>query len=867
MSKVISRLTILASATLAFSVVLLAQAPGAEIAPAYGRSTDLRNPLANDSAAIESGRLNFELICTECHIAQGKAKGSLLALNTGFFMHGADDSDVFRTIRNGVKGTDMEAHDDLTEKETWQLVSYIKSLSGGSHDLTFIQRYCLGCHNDEKKSGDVSLQHVTFADFATNGSVLEKVLKKVSHSEMPPTQAHALVDPSLRAEFLSSLEAALDHEAAVRPNPGWTPAHRLNRAEYSNAVRDLLALDVKPGEWLPVDDSGYGFDNIAAVLTASPVLLDRYMVAARRLSRWAVGDLSVPPGETLYDLPSDPGSLRAYLPFVKKDGVAIEHYFPVDAEYEIELYFSTEPEPGAKTYVTRTFVPAGMRVIGAAAPWDGLKAEPQSAGGRGGFGQRQARGPAPTVDLFIDKKPVHPFEVHEEETRVRRIAIRGPSNIRGRGDTPSRARIFTCRPATAIEEQPCARKILSTLARRAFRRSVTDADIKPLLAFFRTGRAGGDFDHGIEMALRAMLVSPEFLFRVEPDPVDRKAGQNYSVSDVVLASRLSFFLWSSIPDDELLDLAEQGRLREPAVLRQQIARMLRNPKSQALVDNFAGQWLQTRRADQVTPDANIFSFDESLRSAFMEETRLFVASIVREDRSVLDLLDADYTYLNERLAKHYGIPNVYGQQFRRVSITDPNRRGILGQGSVLMVTSYPNRTSVVQRGKWVLESLLGSGPPPPPPDVPDLKPVAADGRKFTMREAMEDHRQNPVCSSCHSRMDPLGFALENFDGVGRWRDTDSGQAIDASGRLPDGTQFEGPAGLRQLLLTTYKEDFMHTAAENLLMYALGRGLEYYDYPTVREVARQAAKDDYRFSSLITAIAQSTAFQMRRIKEP
>jgi len=874
MSKVVSRvLGVVASATLIASVAVVAQQSDVAVPAASSGSTEasLRNPVANDPAAIQSGEIIFQEICTECHVHDG-GEGRGPALNTGFFIHGADDSDIFRTIRSGVADTEMEAHDYLTEAETWQTVSYIKSLSGGSHDLTFIERYCLGCHNDEYQSGSLSLEHVTIGDFETNGPALERVLKQVSHGQMPQTRSHAVVDPSVRSDFVSSLEAALDRDAALHPNPGRTPAHRLNRAEYSNAIRDLLALDIKPGEWLPVDDSGYGYDNIAAVLSTSPTLLDRYILVARRISRWAVGDLSATPGEELYDVPADPGPLRASLPFVAKGGRAIEHYFPVDADYEIEIFFSTEPEPGDEPYVVKTFVPAGLKVIGAASTLDGLKTEPRGGGGRGRGGGFAGRGrgdgaPPPTVDLYINKKPVHQFEVRGGETNARRIAIRGPYDTLGRGETPSRARIFTCRPATAADEEPCARQILSTLTRRAFRRPVTDADVDPLLAFYRTGRAEGDFDRGIELALRALLVSPEFLFRVEPEPADAKPGEVYPLSDVALASRLSFFLWSSIPDDELLDVAEQGDLREPAVLRHQIERMLQDPKSQALADNFAGQWLQTRRAEQLMPDTSIFSFDESLRSAFMEETRLFVSSIVREDRSLIDLLDADYTYLNQRLAEHYGIPNVYGSQFRRVQITEPNRQGLLGHGSVLMVTSYPNRTSVVQRGKWVLETLLGSGPPPPPPDVPDLKPEAPDGRKLTMREAMEQHRKNPVCASCHSRMDPLGFALENFNGVGRWRDVDAGQPIDASGRLPDGTQFEGPGGLRQLLLTKYKEDFVRIATENLLMYALGRGLEYYDQPTVRAIAREAAKSDYRFSSLITGVVQSTPFQMRRVSEP
>ena len=860
------------SAMLCTSLLLVAQQSDVATTSAAGPSSDsVRNPVANDSAAIESGKVIFEEICTECHVHDG-SKGRGPALNTGAFMHGADDSDIFLTIRTGVDDTEMEAHDYLTDAETWQVVSYIKSLSGGSRDLTFTQRYCLGCHNDQHKSGNLSLQDVAIADVAAHGPTLEKVLRRVHSGEMPPARAKGLRDPAIAARFAADLEAALDREAVAKPNPGHTPAHRLNRVEYSNAIRDLLAVDVKPGAWLPVDDSGYGFDNIAAVLTTSPALLERYMVAARRVSRWAVGDLTrTTPGEDTYDAPAEPGRLSESLPLVTQGGVAIEHYFPVDAEYEISLRFSLDQGPPSESdpYVTRKFVRAGLRAVGAASPRANLKPEP---GGRGGGptvagGGRGRGGPVPTVDLYIDKEPVQRFEMRGPQASVRRVVIRGPYNITGRGDTPSRAKIFTCHPTAMAEEEPCAREILSNLVRRAFRRPVTSADVDPLLAFYRTGRAEGDFDGGIEAALRAMLVSPEFLFRIERDPASARPVQVAPVSDVELASRLSFFLWSSIPDDELLDLAEKGQLKRPAVLRGQVERMLQDRRSQALVENFAGQWLQTRSVEQVRPDPNIFSFDEALRRAFIQETMLFVGSIVREDRSILELLSADYTFLNQRLAAHYGVPNVYGSQFRRVTITDPNRQGLLGHGSVLTVTSYPNRTSVVQRGRWVLESLLGSAPPPPPPDIPDLRPATSDGRKLTMREQMEMHRANPLCASCHSRMDPLGFALENFDGVGRWRDQDGGNDIDASGKLPDGTKFEGPAGLRQLLLTKYKEEFVRSATEKLLMYALGRGLEYYDYPTVRAIARDAADDDYRFSSLITSVVNSMPFQMRRVSEP
>src|SRR5688572_10744133 len=457
------------------------------------------------------------------------------------------------------------------------------------------------------------------------------------------------------------------------------------------------------------------------------------------------------------------------------------------------------------------------------------------------------------------------FDVPGGTPDVRQLVIGGPYGVSGRGTTASRAKIFTCDPKSVKEEAACAKSILTTLTRRAFRRPVKDADVQPLLAFYEKGRAGADFDTGIQRALEALLVSPDFLFRIERDPVKASAGTAYPISDVELASRLSFFLWSSIPDDQLLDLAERGRLRNAVVLQQQVQRMLADQKSEALITNFAGQWLHLRNVETATPDPVIFPFDEALRAAFMKETELFVGSIVRADRSLLDLLTADHTFVNERLAEHYGIPKIYGSQFRRVTVSDPNRRGLLGKGSILTVTSYPNRTSVVQRGKWILENLLGTPPPPPPADVPELQ-AKKDGKALSMRAQMEQHRANPVCASCHARMDPIGFALENYDGVGKWRDEDAGIAIDASGRLPDGTEFSGPAGLTQLMVGKYREDFVRTVTEKLMTYALGRGVEHYDTPTVRAIARQAALDNYRMSSLILSIVKSTPFQMRRASE-
>jgi mono/diheme cytochrome c family protein len=758
-----------------------------------------------------------------------------------------------------------------------------------------VRTSCVPCHNDRLKTAGLSLQNLDLAAVPDHADVWEKVARKVRSGEMPPSNVRSRPDSQTAAAFVMYLESALDRAAIAHPNPGRAPVHRLNRAEYSNAIRDLLGVDVRPGEWLPVDDSGYGFDNIAAVLSTSPALLDRYMSAARRISRLAVGDLTMKPVEEIYDTKRDPikGSrneqLNDDLPFDSRAGMTVAHYFPLDAEYVFKVRFFGVQSGGEETEIdpfqVRVAVKAGLHTVGVTSPRENLKAERETpAGGPGGGGAAAGRAvqiPAP-VDLRLSGARLKRFDVRATTPEVRQLIVGGPYSPTGRGDTQSRRTIFVCRPAQTAQEPACARTILTTLARRAFRRPVTRADIQPLYEFYErgrlrqgsgeprrsdaeSGRATGDFESGIQAAIEAMLVSPEFLFRIERDPQNAKPGDAHRISDVELASRLSFFLWSTIPDAELLDLAERGRLNDPPVLERQVRRMLDDRRADALVSNFAGQWLQLRNVETVKPDPVIFPFDEALRHAFLTETALFVSSIVREDRSLLDLLSADYTFVNQRLAEHYGIPRVYGSQFRRVSLTDVNRRGLLGQGSVLTVTSYPNRTSVVQRGKWILENLLGTPPPPPPPDVPELR-AAPQGKVLSMREQMQAHRANAICAACHSRMDPIGFALENFDGVGRWRSEDAGTPIDASGSLPDGTEFQGPSGLSRLLLTKYRDDFLRTATEKLLTYALGRGVEYDDYPVIRSINREAARDNYRISSWILAIIKSTPFQMRRVSE-
>jgi len=745
---------------------------------------------------------------------------------------------------------------------------------------------CVTCHNDRLKTGGLSLQSADLANVPEHADLWEKVVRKLRSGEMPPPAVRARPEAQTVRALQAYLETTLDAAAIAHPNPGRAPVHRLNRAEYSNAIRDLLAVDVRPGEWLPVDDSGYGFDNIAAVLSTSPALLDRYMSAARKISRLAVGDLTLKPVEEIYDARRDPlnGSrneqLNDDLPFDSRAGMTVAHYFPLDADYVFKIRIAGVQTDGEETeidpYQVRVAVKAGLHTIGVTSPRANLKTEndappagPAAAGGGSGAPQI----PAP-VDLRVNGARVKRFDVRANRPEVTKLIVGGPYQPTGRGDTPSRQLIFICHPAQPAQEPACARRIISALARRAFRRPVTSADIQPLFAFYEAARSASprrseaapvDFETGVQAAIEAMLVSPEFLFRVERDAAAATAGAAHPVSDVELASRLSFFLWSTIPDPELLDLAERGKLRNPAALERQVRRMLDDPRADALVSNFAGQWLQLRNVETVKPDPVIFPFDEALRQAFVTETSLFVASVFREDRSLLDLLSADYTFVNQRLAEHYGIPRVYGSQFRRVTLTDPNRFGLLGHGSVLTVTSYPNRTSVVQRGKWILEALLGTPPPPPPPDVPELKAVA-NGKALSMREQMQAHRSNAVCAACHARMDPIGFALEIYDGVGRWRAEDAGRPIDASGVLPDGTVFQGPAGLRQLLLTRYRDDFLRTATEKLLTYALGRGVEYYDYPVIRSIVRDAARDNYRISSWVLAVVKSAPFQMRGIPE-
>jgi hypothetical protein len=750
-----------------------------------------------------------------------------------------------------------------------------------------VKQYCSGCHNNQTKSGNFSLETANPANPTAHPDVWEKVVRKLVAQEMPPA---GLPRPSaqVQASLISSLVTDLDRAAAANPDPGRPTIHRLNRNEYSNAIRDLLALDIQPGASLPPDDTGYGFDNIADVLTLSPVLVERYMSVARTVASLAVGNTDVKPVVDTFDALREVRTgargqrvgrndrISEDLPFGSVGGLSFRYNFPVDAEYQFKIRmarpnagFGETAPPVGQVLELRLPVKAGVRHVGLTFLRSDALAETLPGAGRGFGGQRRGAGPAVMnyLDLRLDGARLKLYDVAEGQ-RGRDIVdllISGPYNITGPGDTLSRRKIFICRPASAREEEPCARDILSTLAHRAFRRPVTQADVTPLLAFFRTGRRDGGFERGIEMALRAMLVSPHFLFRVERDPMNANASSVHRLSDVELASRLSFFLWSSIPDEELLSLAEKSKLREPAALTRQVARMLEDPKSKAFVSNFAGQWLLLRNLEQVKPDVEQYpAFDESLRRAFRQETELLFNAVLRENRPVTDLLDAKFTFLNERLAEFYGVKGVYGSRFRRVEMKDGKRTGVLGHGSILTVTALPTRTSAVLRGKWVLESLLGSPPPPPPPDIPALEEGRRD-RPLSQRQAMELHRTNPICASCHTRMDPIGFSLENFDGIGAWRDDDAGTAIDASGSLPDGTKFQGPSGLAQLLLTKHRDEFVATVAEKLVTYALGRGVESSDRPAIRAIVRKAGERNYTIGALIEAIVDSPQFTLRRTR--
>ena len=749
-----------------------------------------------------------------------------------------------------------------------------------------LKQYCVTCHNARLKTGGLELDGLDLAKLPDHAEVWEKVVRKVRAGVMPP-QGMRRPEPAALESFVSWVEDTLDRDAKARPNAGRPMLHRLNRAEYKNAIRDLLALDVDVASLLPPDDSAYGFDNISDVLGVSPSLQERYLAAATRISALAVGDPALRAGSETYRVPQDLSQNQHVegLPLGTIGGLKVRHFFPLDGEYDFQtkLYRTNLDMVRGLEYASEFEVSVDGKAvhhvtIGGTEDLAKLFDAPHDTGdaveARMRVKVKVTAGPHDVTAAFIenlavkDTVRVQPFLRSSADNfewagapHIQTLAIAGPFSPTGSGDTPSRRAIFTCTPTKATE-RACASQILGRLARRAYRQPVGAAEMAPILEFYDAARARGTFEAGIQRGLQRILSSPRFAFRVERDPAGAAPGTVHPVSSVELASRLSFFLWSSIPDEPLLRAAAQGALSQPAVLEQQVRRMLADPRADALVSNFAGQWLQLRNVRSVQPNSDEFpDFDDQLRQSFRRETELLFGSIVKEDRNVLDLLRADYTFVNERLARHYGIPGIYGSRFRRVPVTQDVRRGILGQGSMLAVTSHAERTSPVLRGKWVLENLLGLPVPPPPPDVPTLKGNAEGQKPKTLREQMAEHRTEPVCASCHRVMDPVGFALENFDAVGAWRTAEPGGPIDASGQLADGTKVDGVVTLRKAILDK-PGLFIGTLTEKLLTYALGRGVDARDMPAVREIMRGAARNDYKFSSLVLGIAKSAPFRMR-----
>ena len=791
-----------------------------------------------------------------------------------------------------------------------QASSVARQSAAASSQQTLLDTYCLTCHNERLRAQGtvpVSFERLDTQHVGADAEVWEQMVRKLRLGMMPPP-GRPRPDQGAHDAFVVWLETELDRAAATHPNPGRPAIRRLTTSEYINAIRSLLDIEVDE-RWLlfPADDVDQeGFGTNADVLSVSPALFDRYLSAANRVSRLAVGDSTIGPGfaAATYDTPRllyQDDRMSEALPFGSRGGMAIRHYFPLDGEYDLAIrlrrmiydyivgmgtsqqievrldgqlverftvgdadrigypsaysFFGTiRGDPAWEEYVSveadaqlevRTAVRAGMHVVGVS--FVGARTEPT------GILQRRLSGFSLSGLGFYDGSAA-----------VGQVQITGPYDATGPGDTPSRRTIFTCRPAAQTDEDRCAHQILSALARRAYRRPVTDDDLQTLLGFYRSGRAERDFDAGIQKAVERLLVAPEFLFRIEREPIDLAPSTPYRLTGLELATRLSFFLWSDLPDDELLAVAEAGRLHDSSELERQVRRMLLDTRAEALVDDFASQWLQLGRVRGVVPDTDVFyEFDENLRADMERETLLFLASQLREDHGLLDLLGADYTFVNERLARHYGIPGIYGERFRRVTFDDPNRGGLLGHASLLTLTAYPTRTSPVLRGKWLLDNILGMPPSPPPADVPALDENHGAAEPRSIRERMEQHRANPACAVCHRVMDPPGFALEHFDAIGRWRATDeTGAPVDAAGALADGTLVDGPATLRQALLG-YEESFVRTVTEKLLTYALGRSIEYYDQPAIRKITGAAAADDHRWSSIVLGIVESVPFQMRR----
>jgi len=746
-----------------------------------------------------------------------------------------------------------------------------------------LDRYCVGCHNARTKSAGLALDDVDLGAVDRQADLIEKVVRKLRTREMPPTGSPRPEIATYDA-FASWLEDSLDRSAQAHPNPGRPALHRLNRTEYANAIRDLLGFEIDATSLLPPDDSTHGFDNVADVLGVSPELLESYVVAARKISRTALGNPTAGPVTETYRTAPDTtqDDHLEELPFGTRGGLVATHVFPSDGEYDIRIRLVR----GGLNQIRGLQEPHQIELS-----MDGERVKLfQLDGGSHMYEERYYNADTPSLSADEGLRVRLPFKagthtiavtfpikssaIYEDMVKAKHFgpstATKGLPNVEGftvtgpylpaRPIQPAASRILTCRPARAADEASCANRILTALARRAYRGNATAADLASVMRFYEQGRAAGDFYAGLETGIWRILSSPQFIFRVERDAADAAPESARALRDVELASRLSFFLWSSVPDDRLLDVAASGKLKTPAVLEREVRRMLADPRAEALVQNFARQWLSTQKLERVRPDPGRFpDFDDNLRQAMVRETDLLFEHIMREDRGVIELLTSDYTFVNERLARHYGIPGVLGSHFRRVSVP-PQRRGLLGHASVLTVSSFPTRTSPVLRGKWVLETLVGSPPPPPPANVPALSESDKDtsGKVLTMRERMAQHRKNPVCANCHSRMDPLGLALEPFDAVGGYRDA----ALDTSGAMPDGTKFDGPGGLREVLAGR-PDAFAHAMIEKMLVYALGRGLEFYDAPSVRAITREAARSDYRFSSIVLGIAKSVPFQMRR----
>jgi hypothetical protein len=757
----------------------------------------------------------------------------------------------------------------------------------GQTQKAVITEYCFECHDSDKAKGGLVLEKFDPSHADENAEVAEKMIRKLRAGMMPPAGAEQPGGDTIAA-LATSLETRIDQAAAARPNPGRRTFQRLNRAEYASSIRDLLGIDVDVAAFLPPDTISHNFDNIADVQVFSPTLLEGYLRAASRVSRDAVGDPEAAPSSTTYKVPRTGSQLQHVegAPFGTRGGISVVYNFPADGDYTFRMMLHSIPTGQLYGSTVRgeqievsldgqrlAILDINTRMSESDPNGMNLQTPPIAikAGAHRVAAAFVQRFDGPVDDVLA------PVEHTLADTQIgsalgvttlphlREFAIVGPHKVTGVSETPARRRIFTCRPIAPEEEPGCASKIVSTLARQAYRRPLTADDIKGLMTFYEEGRNGKDFESGVRMALQAILASPHFVFRLEEVPSTAKAGQNFRISDLDLASRLSFFLWASPPDDELISAASKGVLGTPAMLDKQIRRMLGDPRSAALGERFAAQWLRLQDLEKIHPDPLLFpQYDHTLADAMREETELLFESVVREDRNVLDLLTADYTYVNERLARHYGIPNVTGTSFRRVTLTDPNRRGILGHGSVLAMTSVADRTSPVLRGKWVLEVLFGSPPPPPPDDVPDLEETKAaqNSRLLSVRERMEQHRANAACRSCHRVIDPIGLALENFDVTGAWRIRDNGVPVDASGELYDGSKLNGPVELRQALLKR-TDTVLRTFTENLMAYSLGRRVEYYDMPTVRVIVRDARANNYRFSSFVAGIVKSPAFQMSR----